>query len=84
MTIGQLREAYQARPFKPFTICLADGRKIPVGHPEFLVVTPEATRTFVVATTREAHKVIDLILVTSIDFENGKPRRSAPSGRLRR
>lgn len=69
MTIEQLREARQAQPFRPFTVCLADGRKIPVPHPEFLLALPGASRTFVVATTSETYKIIDLLLVTSLDFD---------------
>ncbi len=76
MTIDQLREAHQARPFKPFTICLADGREIKVPHPEFLLAPPGASRTFVVATSSETYKVIELLLVTSLDFDGGgKGRR---------
>lgn len=70
MTIKQLREAHQARPFKPFAICLADGREIPVPHPEFLLAPPGASRTFVVATSSDTYKVIDLLLVTSLDFDS--------------
>jgi len=33
MTVDQLRAQLQAQPFKPFNICLADGRSIPVSHP---------------------------------------------------
>ena len=73
MTIEQLREAQQARPFKPFTICLADGRQIPVPHPEFLWSPPGASRTFVVATSNETCKVVDLPLVTSLDFDGDVP-----------
>ncbi len=76
MTIDQLREARQARPFQPFTSCLADGREIKVSHPEFLLAPPGASRTFVVATSSETYKVIDLLLVTSLDFDgDGKGRR---------
>ena len=76
MTIEQLREAHQARPFKPFRICLADGREIKVPHPEFLLAPPGASRTFVVATSSETYKVIDLLLVTSLDFDGaGRGRR---------
>lgn len=31
MTIEQLRKAYRAEPFKPFTISLTDGRRFYVG-----------------------------------------------------
>ena len=49
MTIEQLRKAYRAEPFKPFTISLTDGRKFYVGHQEYLLIAPQAQRTFVVA-----------------------------------
>ncbi len=72
MTIEQLREAMHARPFKPFVTTLAEGRSVEVPHPEFLLVPPTASRTFVVATTTDAYRVIDLLLVASFDFLNGK------------
>ena len=37
MTIEQMRAAYQAQPFLPFVIHLADGREIPVVHREFIM-----------------------------------------------
>jgi hypothetical protein len=79
MTIEQLREAHQARPFKPFTICLADGRQIPVPHPEFLWSPPGASRTFVVATSNGTFRIVDLLVVSFLDFERRpKPRRRKP------
>ena len=47
MTIEQMRDAYTAQPFRPFTIHLADGREIPVDHPEFIMAAPSG-RTIVV------------------------------------
>lgn len=38
--IPMLRELLAAHPFKPFAVCLSDGRKLPVPHPEFLTVSP--------------------------------------------
>lgn len=77
MTIAQLRDAYQAEPFRPFEICLADGQRIRVPSTEFLLVPPKASRTFVVARDPEHYQVIDLLLVTTLDFGNGRgrPRR---------
>ena len=40
MTFEQLQKMHQARPFKPFDIHLADGRTLPVEHPEMLAVPP--------------------------------------------
>ncbi len=35
MTIEQLRNVYESKPFRPFVIHLADGREIPVLSREF-------------------------------------------------
>ncbi len=75
MTVEQLRKAQQARPFQPFTVCLADGPQIRVPHPETLFVPPTAQRTFVVAESRDVYSVMDLLLVTSLDFGNSKAGR---------
>ena len=82
MTIEQLRLAQQARPFKPFDVCTADGYRISVPHPDFLWMPREASRTFVVYRDPEAYQVIDLLLVTALDFNNGRSGRG--NGRRRR
>jgi hypothetical protein len=77
VTIEQLRIMHQARPFKPFDLHLADGRAIPVLHPEFL--SQSATgRTIGVAVEDDVIEVIDLLLVTSL-----KPRTNS-AGRSKR
>lgn len=80
MTINQVRKAARTEPFKPFTVSLADGRRLRVRHPECIMVPPKASRTFVVAESGEDYDIIDLLLVTSIDYGNGKKN----SGRMRR
>lgn len=35
-----LRELLAANLFQPFVVCLTDGRKLPVNHPDFLLITP--------------------------------------------
>ena len=47
MTIERFRELLDAQPFQPFTIQLADGRKVPVAHREFIAAAPTG-RTVVV------------------------------------
>lgn len=71
MTIDQLRQVVKAEPFRPFTISLADGRRMSVPHPEFVWVPPKAARTFYVAGEGDSESIVDLLLVTSIDFGNG-------------
>lgn len=78
MTIEQLRAMHQARPFQPFDIYLADGRTLPVDHPEFLSQTPNG-RTIAVGREDNTTEIVDLLLVTSL-----KPRANGSAGRKRR
>jgi len=68
MTVEQLRTIHRAEPFKPFDIHLADGRSLPVEHPECLVITPPG-RTIGVGLRDGTIEIVDLLLVTSL-----KPR----------
>ena len=77
MTIEQLRRMHQARPFSPFRVHMADGRHLDVSHPEFLAHTPTG-RTIMIARPDESFEVIDLLLVTSLEPINGKPRSRRP------
>ena len=77
MTIEQLQAAYKATPFKPFMLHLADGRSLPVQSREFIYPVPTG-RTVVVCQPDGSMNIIDLLLVTDIEFEsaaNGKRRR---------
>lgn len=38
--IAMLRELLGADPFKAFAVCLSDGRRLPVHHPDFLLISP--------------------------------------------
>ncbi|MEE9294942.1 MAG: hypothetical protein V3W34_08295 [Phycisphaerae bacterium] len=74
MTIDQLRKVHQATPFRPFTLQIADGNEVHVPHPEFLWFPPQGSRTIFVATPgQEGVKIIDLLLVASIELGDGKP-----------
>jgi hypothetical protein len=80
MTLEQLRAAQQARPFRPFVMQLAGGRELPVQSPEFLWSTPSG-RTIVVAQPDETFNIVDLLLVTDLEF---KPGGNGPRKRRRR
>ena len=82
MTIDRVRQVARATPFKPFTLSLTDGRRFRVRSPEFIMITPEASRTVVVAESGEDYSIVDLLLVTSLDF--GKTRSARRNGRIRR
>ena len=80
MTIEQLKNAYQAQPFRPFVIHLADGRQIPVRSREFILSSPSG-RTIVVYQPDETMNIIDLLLITDLEFKSatngaGKRRRA--------
>jgi hypothetical protein len=82
MTIEQLRQAHQAQPYVPFSLHLADGKQLEVPHPEFLSHS-ETGRTVIVHDQGERWNVIDLLLVTRLEFDrsrvsgqNGGPRGS--------
>ena len=77
MTIEQMRAAYQAQPFRPFVIHVADGRAIPVDHREFIMTVPSG-RTIVVAQPDDTLNIIDLLLVTDLEIKpatNGSGRK---------
>lgn len=40
MDIAGIREALHKQPFEPFAIGLADGRSLPVPHPDLVALTP--------------------------------------------
>ena len=75
MTIEQLREVHQARPFRPFRLQLADGQEVKVPQPEFLWFHPRGGRTVFVAGTGDNVKIIDLLLVAAIEIGNKRARK---------
>jgi hypothetical protein len=78
MNIQELRTMLRAQPFRPFDIHLADGRSIPVNHPEFVGETPSG-RIIGVGTV-DGIEVVDLLLVTSLKPRSNGARRRRSSG----
>ncbi len=81
MMSEQVRTAYAAEPFQPFTMHLADGRSIRVHHREFMASAPNS-RTAVVYQPDGSFNIVDLLLVTDLEFKsassgNGKGRRKS-------
>ncbi len=68
MTIEQMRAAYDAQPFRPFIIHLADGRAVPVNHREFIMAAPSG-RTIVVCLPDDTFSIIDLPLVMDLEIQ---------------
>ncbi len=67
MTIQQLDTARNARPFRPFSLHMGDGRTFPVPHPEFLSRSPTG-RTVIVYGDDDQFSILDLLLMTGIEF----------------
>jgi hypothetical protein len=66
MTFQQLDNVHNARPFRPFTLHIADGRSFRVPHPEFLSRSPSG-RTIIVYGSDESFSVLDLLLLTELE-----------------
>jgi len=77
MTIEQFRTVHQARPFRPFTIRMADGRALYVAHSEFLSHSASG-RTAVVHHADETFSIIDLLLVNEVEVHG--PASASPNG----
>ena len=67
MTVPEFRQALKHEPFRPFNLRLADGRSLPVLHPEFAVVEPQST-TVIVVQPEGGFNIVDLLLVTDFEF----------------
>jgi hypothetical protein len=72
MTIEQISNLYNAKPFKQFIIHLADGRSIPVLSPEFMHRAPSG-RTIYVSQPGDSFHIVDLLLVTDLEIKGGGP-----------
>ncbi len=80
MTINEFREALHAVPFRPFVIHLADGREVPVGHPDFAMVTGSGRTAHISRPEDEWFTIVDLLLITQLEVPgaNGAEERSTP------
>lgn len=77
MTIDQLRNFYDAQPFQPFVMHLANGREVLVRSCEFMASAPSG-RTVIVYQPDDSWNVVDLLLVTDLEVRparNGARRR---------
>jgi hypothetical protein len=71
MDIQGIREAVRREPFEPFAMRLADGRALPISHPEFVAVHP---RRVIVILDDGSWSVIEPLMVVSLDYD-GKSAR---------
>ncbi|MEW6357636.1 MAG: hypothetical protein AB1696_14995 [Planctomycetota bacterium] len=72
MDLQGILEALHRQPFEPFSMRLADGRTVPISHPESVAV---GKRRIIVVKPDDSWAVIEPLLIVSLDF-NGTSRRS--------
>lgn len=70
MDLEGVREALHREPFKAFDIRLADGRKVPVRHPDFVAV---GKRRIVVIQPDDSSMFLEPLLIVSLDFNGERP-----------
>jgi len=64
MDLNSIRAALRAEPFRPFELCLADGRRVPVKHPEFVALSQLAV---VVLDEDSFSKTIEPLLIVLVE-----------------
>ena len=72
MKIEVLQQMVDSR--KPFSLRLTDGSRVPVPHPEFILITQDGS-TAIVNTEGSQIKIIDVALVAALELGNGTIRR---------
>ena len=82
MNIAILRELHEARPFVPFKITMADGRKLPVVHNEFLAFFPTG-RAAMLTHGDDRFTLIDLLHITAVDVDPKFRTRRPATGKKR-
>jgi hypothetical protein len=65
--IDAIRQALHKQPFQPFTIGLADGRELPVRHPDFVAIIG---RTAVVGSPNldDSYSIVEPLLMVSLEY----------------
>lgn len=83
MRAENLQELIHAAPFRPFELVLANGSRVLVSHPEW-ILHPKGARTAVVMRPDESVRIIDVGLVLELDLAPPIPAGSIspnPNGR---
>jgi hypothetical protein len=68
MSLDELRKCIIASPFQPFTLNIADGRRVPVSGRDFILIPPERGRTVVVFQRSGEIDLLDALLITGVSF----------------
>lgn len=72
MDLNSIRHALREQPFRPFDLCLADGRRVPVKHPEFVAMNQ---RIVIVTDEDSVTKILEPLLIVSLGPRSDTGRR---------
>ena len=75
MRIDELKRALGTRPFRPFSVRMADGWEFPVSHPEAVAWALNETRSAICILPDGVREVFDVALVTSLGIPAPTPDR---------
>jgi hypothetical protein len=80
MTGGEIRKLFEATPFLPFRVHMANGKSVDVPHPDFMHLSPTGRR-LIVDRPDDTFEIIDVLLVTSLETlsQNGSRPRGKKS-----
>ena len=76
MTVEQLKNIHGAKPFRPFTVHMDDGRSFRIDHPEFLSHSPSG-RTIIVYQSDDSFVILDMPGVSKLEVHAPKPSRES-------
>ena len=67
MKIEDIRGLLHAQPFRAFVLHTADGRALPVPHPDYVFITLGGRTLIVNSTTNDLYTIIDAMLIPRIE-----------------
>jgi hypothetical protein len=69
MTIEQILNVFQSRPFRPIVVHLVDGRRFTIRHPEFVTFASDGT-TIALHHEEEGVTVVDPSMVQELEIKS--------------
>jgi hypothetical protein len=79
--LNSIRHALREQPFRPFDLCLADGPRVPVRHPEFVAMN----QLIVIVTNEDSEtKILEPLLIESLEPPPGGGKRGHGSARKKK
>jgi hypothetical protein len=77
MTVQEFRSVFEAVPFRPFSVFLADGREVAIRHEDYASLSPTG-RTLIVYQDDDSFQVLDLMLATGVEVNGKRAKKKLP------